>query len=313
MKVYWQAREKEDDPLDSKDLHFFCRPFFSSLSPFSSSSERVRTLCEEETYQVMEESFLPDKKEWIANVEKVLEQKLPKVVLARCHRLRLDRKVNPFALAAFLQKKSEGAFLFVFADQNKAFLGLSPERLFSRKGLEIQTEALAGTLPKTKDASLFGEKEKKEWRFVQEFLEEKLSPLATEKLLFSSPKIHKTHNLQHLISKACFQLKENLSDSELIDLLHPTPALLGTPSEKALEWIKKLEPFDRFLYGGIVGWHNSTSSDQVVAIRSCYLEEEFAYLYTGAGIVEGSDPEKEWEELNHKEALYQDAFLKMDL
>ena len=113
--------------------------------------------------------------------------------------------------------------------------------------------------------------------------------------------------MQHLHQSCTAQL-ETIDDAALLSSLHPTPALCGTPKEKAFSLIRELEPFERGLYGGVLGWTTDEESEWIVAIRSCFLHGNVATLFSAAGIVEGSHPEEEWDELNQKLKLYDGIF-----
>jgi menaquinone-specific isochorismate synthase len=130
-----------------------------------------------------------------------------------------------------------------------------------------------------------------------------LSPHASH-LSFTPTSIHQTKNVQHLYSKCTATLIDPSSEAKVISLLHPTPALAGAPKEKALAAIETLEPFERGLYGGAIGWTTRDASDWVVSIRSCRIKKNIVTLYSGVGIVKGSDPEAEWDELNQKIRLF---------
>lgn len=147
-------------------------------------------------------------------------------------------------------------------------------------------------------------KDLREFTPVQQYLQKSLSPLCQNPLIFSPLSVHQTRNVQHLYSKCSGILKDSTTDEEILKNLHPTPALCGTPTEKAFALIRKLEPFQRGFFGGAIGWSTPESSEWVVGIRSCMIKERTATLFTGTGIVEGSDPEEEWEELNQKLRLY---------
>ena len=114
--------------------------------------------------------------------------------------------------------------------------------------------------------------------------------------------------MQHLYKKFSCELKTPLLDRDLLDALHPTPAVGGTPRDKALSYIKKNEPFDRGWYAGPIGWISPVKSDIVVAIRSALIKDDTIHLFAGTGIVQGSIPLKEWEELDNKTAQFMDLF-----
>ncbi|MEZ4744549.1 MAG: chorismate-binding protein [Calditrichia bacterium] len=83
-------------------------------------------------------------------------------------------------------------------------------------------------------------------------------------------------------------------------MLHPTPAVGGYPKDLALPKISELEPFDRGWYAGPIGWFSKNAAEFAVAIRSGMVYHNKLLLYAGAGIVPGSEPEKEWDELENK-------------
>ncbi len=86
----------------------------------------------------------------------------------------------------------------------------------------------------------------------------------------------------------------------MIEALHPTPAVGGYPREKTWHEIHELEGFDRGWYAGPVGWIGEDSAEMSVAIRSALMNNREVNIYAGAGIVPGSDPEKEWNEIEKK-------------
>ncbi len=316
MKVYWSDREGKTAPLFAQ---FQCLPFFADGKvPFSHPVTRIETLPPPEQAIVLHRQFLPDRKHWTQMIEAALSKKIEKIVLARSQILKLATKPDPFALTAALKKRAQGAYVFCFSEGDTAFLGASPERLFSRNSNQLLSEAIAGTRKRgqtTEEDERLGKellesvKDLSEFDPVVKFLKNSLLPLCNGPLFFSPISLHKTHNVQHLYSQCKGTLRENAFDREILSQIHPTPALSGTPPLKALDLIRELEPFDRGLYGGVVGWSAPEASDWVVGIRSCFIRGHFAYLYAGTGIVEGSKAEEEWEELDQKTKLYDSIFL----
>ena len=267
--------------------------------------------------KVIKRTFLPTREEWIQNVEKALDlihrKLLQKVVLARACILELETAPDPFAVTAALKEKSQGAFVYCLQSDTESFLGATPERLFMRHGQNIVSEAIAGTRRRGKTVwedeklqkqLLCSSKDLREFSHIPAYLQDTLSPLCTAPLNFSPISIHQTKNVQHLYSRSYGKLKEHITDNEILEHLHPTPALCGLPKQKALSTIHELEPFNRGLYGGAIGWTTEHNSEWIVGIRSCLLKEKVATLFSGTGIVEGSNPEHEWDELNQKLRLY---------
>ncbi len=311
MKIYWSDREGKPAP---SHCTFHVVPFQGA--GFSGSVQQVG-LPSPSSAKVVKRTYLPTREVWIQNVEEALRliqrKELQKVVLARACILALDSTPDPFSLAASLKQKAQGAAVFCFQSETGAFLGASPEHLFVRKERQIISEAIAGTRRrgKTKNEDeklqrqlLTSVKDLREFSPIQTYLQQTLSPFCIEPLQFTPLSVHQTQNVQHLYSRCSGQLKAGAADQEILTQLHPTPALCGTPKTKALSPLQQLDPFDRGLYGGIIGWTTPEASEWVVAIRSCLVQGNIATLFSGAGIVEGSDPEKEWEELNHKLELY---------
>ena len=88
---------------------------------------------------------------------------------------------------------------------------------------------------------------------------------------------------------------------ELAALLHPTPAVCGTPTDTAMTALTELEDIDRALYAGIVGWMNGAGEGEwAIALRCAEVAGRIALLFAGAGIVADSDPEAELAETDAK-------------
>lgn len=315
MKVFWRGRDKTTPPLHAQfHLRSFCSQRKETFSP------TFTNLADPATARVFKKKYLPDYPTWKKNVEKALtlirKKELQKIVLGRTCILELDQEPDPFALTASLN--DGGAFLFCLQGAEESFFGASPERLFCRNHRQILTESLAGTRRRgnhleedllLKKELLLSQKDHSEMIPVQAYIQKNLSPFCSDPIVFSPLSIHETPTVQHLYSSAQATLNPSVGDEEILSSLHPTPALSGVPKEKAQALIAELEPFPRGLYGGIIGWSTLEHSEWIVAIRSCLLRGKKAILYSGTGIVEESDPEKEWEELEHKVKLFHRTFL----
>lgn len=321
MKVFWRSRDGKNPP---KDALFSWRPFFpEAKTPLMNPLIRLEELPPPaKPVRVLKRHFFPEKKEWITAVDRAIEaihnQQIEKIVLARRCILECEEAPDPFAITSALQSRAQNATLFCFSNEELSFLGATPERLFIRKGNQLESEAMAGTIRRGKTISedaewekklLMSEKDLREFTPVQNFLRTALSPLCCAPLSFSHLQVRKTQNVQHLYSHLSGTLKEEISDSEILERIHPTPALCGVPSQASFDWIRQLEPFQRGLYGGALGWSTKEASEWIVAIRCCLIQGRFVSLYTGTGIVKGSDPQTEWDELDLKMKLYEGIFL----
>ena len=190
------------------------------------------------------------------------------------------------------------------------FFGSTPERLVKLKSHHLQTEALAGTIARGNNMeedrmfreSLFESmKERKEHNLVKEQIIRKLEPFASSVNVSDYPKILKLKNVQHLQTPINVELKSSISILDILQILHPTAAVAGTPTEKAMDIIKKMEPHDRGWYSGPIGWINNNGDGEFyVSLRSALVKNEEAHVFAGGGIVSESHPDKEWEETELK-------------
>lgn len=245
-----------------------------------------------------------DKESWSQEIKNYLEliqkRSLEKIVCARQTCLTFNEKIAVLPLLKKLKEKAKRATLFAFLmNENEAFLGATPERLYERRGKEIRCDVLAGTAPLGSAELLKNPKERSEFASVKGFIHRVLLPLCSSFHL-DQDEIITTSHLHHLYSRFTAVLKEDMNDETLISCLHPTPAVAGFPKEKSLELIRKRENFIRGWYTAPVGWIAENQADICVGIRSAYIQGEIMNLFSGAGIVAGSEPLKEWEELESK-------------
>lgn len=255
----------------------------------------------------------PNELEWNHSIEtivKAIESKqMAKVVLARKSLFQI--KGDPFSwLSQLIKDAALNSTVFAFqTSPSSLFLGTSPEMLYEKKEALFFTESLAGTRRRgtsLKEDQILAEellnsiKDNKEFSFVKNFLQ-KILPSFCETFSYdSSNSLVQTSKVQHLYNRFEGILKPNVKDSTILSVLHPTPAIGGFPQKEALSMINFLEPFDRGLYSGVIGSISPKESSFAVAIRSALLEKDLLHAFAGTGIVEGSIPGKEWNELNDK-------------
>ncbi len=268
----------------------------------------------------------PSYEEWKKNLQRVvteIKQGLyEKTVLARKVILQLPGSVKTETLApqllAHLKNLPSRRYDFLFeVEKGTAFLGSSPERLYKRKGNKILSEAVAGTRGRGgKDSHdlhlekelMDSDKDRREHDFVLDSIKEELAPLCTELNVDEGKRVLKLSEGQHLVTYFEGTLKKAVTDEMIVSRLHPTPAVGGCPLDKALLAISQSEPFKRGWYTGVVGSVGVDDCDFAVGLRSGLVYEEkknnvwnnYLALYSGVGVVAGSDPDTEWNEAEHK-------------
>lgn len=257
---------------------------------------------------------IPDTSAWEAAVTRTLqlisEGALEKVVLARKSTFDFAAELDPLACLQALLPEAERCYRFCFVPaKGRAFLGVSPERLYRRDGRRISCDAIAGTrsrgdgvsLDQMLERDLVGsEKERREQEYVVRGIQESLTPLCRSLVNGGDPSVVKLHQCQHLMTNFEGTLCDDVADAELLKALHPTPAVGGYPTDHAVREIQEREPFDRGWYAGPVGWVGHDRAEFAVAIRSGLVEGSTLSVFSGAGIVDGSVPADEWEELDYK-------------
>lgn len=189
------------------------------------------------------------------------------------------------------------------------FIGASPERLISIQNQHLVTDALAGSSPRGKTAFedaqltqslLDNEKERREHQAVSDFIYNRLCELGLRPQR-SRLRVLKLSHIQHLWTPIQASLSDRIHPLDIIAKLHPTPAVAGVPTAISCEQIRHYEPFDRSLYAAPLGWiDRQGNSEFIVGIRSAFIQDNRARLYAGAGIVAGSNPDKELAEVQLK-------------
>lgn len=247
----------------------------------------------------------PTQQEWVDNLNQIQDKMkttpLEKVVMARCSQYDLNPNANPFGFFKNLRKKFQRSSYFSLAlAPNQIFLGATPECLYKRTNGEILTEAVAGTCrAEAKIDLLNSPKELKEFHYVTDFFSEKLNSLA-DKIEKSSDQILHIGYLKHLYAPFKAILGDKVDDEMLLDILFPSPALCGYPSNLALQQIDTIEPFFRGWYASPIGYLSQNRAQFNIAIRSCLITDQKVYIFVGNGVTKDSCPQAEWEELNAK-------------
>jgi menaquinone-specific isochorismate synthase len=267
----------------------------------------------------------PEKAEWQKIINSALyhihSADYEKIVLARKIEVEMESPPDVFTVLSVLRNTNHHTVSFLFqTEENTAFIGTTPELLYRREGRNLISEAVAGTRPRGKNKIdddklvnelLTSEKELREHKYVMRSLQTNLSHLCEKVELTGAVSVLKLSQLQHLYMPFNGLLRPDTTDGDILEAMHPTPAVGGYPEKSVLPILQETEPFNRGWYAAPVGWTAVDSATFAVAIRSALIIKNRFFLYSGAGIVDGSCPEKEWEELDNKIYHYKKV-LKFD-
>jgi len=144
-------------------------------------------------------------------------------------------------------------------------------------------------------------KNRHEHRLVIDDIAARLGRIASDLRVPSTPNLRRMANVQHLSTHIAGTLRPEQGILDVVDALHPTPAVGGSPTADAIGMIGKMESIDRGWYAGGIGWLDAAGDgDVAVALRCALLRGATARLFAGAGIVSGSVPQLELEETRLK-------------
>ena len=235
-----------------------------------------------------------------------------KAVLSRVLEVELAGEADAGQLFASLATQNPTGYQFrVSLADGAELVGVSPELLLRKEGGRIVSNPLAGSARRQPDgdsdtaaggALLQSAKDLREHRFVTDEIRRLLAPLCTELDVPEQPSLLSTNAMWHLSTRIEGTLRDpNLTALDLACHLHPTPAVCGYPTRQARKLIDLVEPFERGLFAGIVGWCDTHGNGEwAVTIRCGKVQGNTIRLFAGAGIVADSCPDAEWAETQGK-------------
>jgi len=241
------------------------------------------------------------KEEYLQQLEKVIrviqENHLPKLVYARRKIFTDFTTLDLKASFNNLCQSYGNAFRYIFIDGDHSWMGAFSEVLgkFNKKTHEFETMSLAGTLPVLEEWS---EKEIEEQKPVSTYIRSIVKNYS-DYIEESETYDHISGNIKHL--RTDFKIKINPEDlGNIINDLHPTPAVCGIPKDFCKENIQKFEKFARELYSGYIRIENEETIQYFVNLRCSKLYQNAVHSFVGGGITAQSLPEKEWRETELK-------------
>ncbi|HEY6727101.1 MAG TPA: isochorismate synthase [Polyangiaceae bacterium] len=261
-------------------------------------------------------SNVPDLDGWqrlVAAIQnEIAAGRFQKIVAARRAVCRLDPMPAPQQVLERLGEIAGDCARFAVRRGDKLFLGATPEWLIRKQGNGFQTEALAGSRssrdPDAERELLSSQKDLREHSLVVEEILRAFEPLTNEIGTPQRPAIRRLRDILHLHTPIAGSLREATDVLDLVERLHPTPAVGGAPRLGAQRWIAEHEPEKRGWYASPVGWVDRAGDGEfVVALRSALLVDNVAHIFAGAGIVAESDADLEFRETELKLAAMSNA------
>ncbi len=232
------------------------------------------------------------------------------VVLSQCFTRKTN--ANPISIYRALRSLNPSPYMFLLQFKKKSIIGASPEMLVRCRNKKLEYRPIAGTRPRGKDEAedaelalemLADKKEISEHTMLVDLGRNDLGRVAK----FGSVKVEnlmsveKFSHVQHIVSYLFADLKDDLNQFDALASCFPAGTVSGAPKVRAVQIIQELEPTNRGIYSGAVGYFDYAGNlDTCIAIRTLVLENGWAKIQAGAGIVADSVPETEYEETLHK-------------
>ena len=233
--------------------------------------------------------------------KELTNNRFAKIVLARCVQEQILRDLNPEEVFWQACKKYPRQFVALFSTpQSGIWLMATPEILLDGDGIGWRTMALAGTMPYNENGITWSSKNKAEQQYVSLYIKSCLERCADE-IKEEGPYTTQAANLMHLRTDFTFKLRPNAAVGQLLDDLHPTPAVCGMPKNEARAFILANESSKRLYYSGFAGPLNLHGNTHIyVSLRCMQMQTGICNLYAGGGILKESTEESEWKETEAK-------------
>jgi anthranilate synthase component 1 len=229
------------------------------------------------------------------------------------------RPLDGIGLYRSLRRVNPSPYLFFVRTPDLEVVGASPELLLQVEGDKLTTHPIAGTRPRGIDAredTILAEqlqrdpKERAEHVMLVDLGRNDLGRVSRAGTVTVSRymEVERYSHVLHLVSHVEGRLKPELDALDALRAVFPAGTLSGAPKVRAMQLIAAAEGERRGLYGGAVGYFGYDGNlDTAITIRSAVLKDGQAHIHTGAGIVAGSVPEREFEETEHKAAALRRA------
>ena len=242
-------------------------------------------------------------------IHAIQSRKIDKVVLARDLNGSASEAIDPRSILRNLAAEYPSTWCFSIA----GLVGATPELLLRLNRAMVTSRVLAGTISKTGDdekdlalaASLArSSKDLEEHMYAVRSVAQSLAPFCTSTNVPDSPFVLHLANVMHLATDVTGAISEGPTHVDaftILEKLHPSAAVCGTPTDTAAKVIADLEGMSRGRYAGPVGWIDAGGDGELgIALRCGQIENNQIRLFAGCGIVAGSNPQRELAESQAK-------------
>jgi isochorismate synthase len=242
-------------------------------------------------------------------ITQLQDGEMDKVVLSRVSHFPMSAPKADELFQSLCESYPNAFVYYLIHPEHGVWCGATPEVLLNVNGEQFETMSLAGTID-TRAPRAWTEKEYQEQAFVTDYIVAKIKNLQPRELQIGPREEQLAGHLKHL--KTSIQFSGPLASRAILESLHPTPAVGGTPLEEALRCIEQLESHDRRLYTGYIGICENDQNAQYFVNLRCMEWTGAGYdLFAGGGITAGSKAEDEWEETNAKLQVLQGVLEKL--
>ena len=237
------------------------------------------------------------------------------VVLSQ--RMSVPFRARPVDVYRALRALNPSPYMYFLDLDGFQVVGSSPEILVRMQGGEVTVRPIAGTRPRgatpAEDAALEAElladpKERAEHLMLIDLGRNDVGRVSGPGTVRIPDRflIERYSHVMHIVSEVRGTLRPGTGFADVLRATFPAGTVSGAPKIRALEVIRELEPVQRGVYSGAVGWLNwHGDADTAIAIRTAVIKDGRLHVQAGAGIVHDSDPAKEWEEtMNKGRALF---------
>ena len=280
-------------PFDTREDGFLMSPKTTIETEFHLDMSKIQNV------DISIKEFDSKKKSYVKYIKNTIsyiqDSGLEKVVCSSSFKFKINSKLLIEYFKSLLQLNHDAFCYLFYHPEIGIWLGATPEKLINLNNHSVTTFALAAT--KKKADQSWNDKEFTEHKIVEDQIVSDLNNYCTN-IEIGALQTIKAGNIFHL--KSVIKAKTNNFSSELIKVLHPTPAVAGMPKNKAVNRINKTENYDRSFYTGYLGQYDKKSCDIYVNIRCAKVVGDNLTVYVGGGITKDSNASDEWNEIVNK-------------